>query len=105
MVFYLNAVNLDSVVANTNGSPINISRYNNLSVYVEVSGNTGAVTVNIEASATGRFAGEEAVISTTTYVATNQVDIRDFNLQGGYIRTTTTSQANSTVKTTLKGKE
>ena len=89
----------------TDGYPVNISRYDGFSVYIEVSGNTGAVTVDIEVSSTGRFTGEETTLNTTTYTAENKTDVRDFNVNGGYIRTTTTSQTDATVKTTFKGKE
>ena len=75
--------------------------YNRKSVFVNVSVNTGAVTVNIEASHDGSTWFE---LATKTYSATTAKDIFSYASYFPYLRTTTTTQSNSTVTTTITGR-
>lgn len=99
-----NTVSLDDVTAATDGVPVNSGNYESMSVFVQITGNTGAVDVNIEASATGAFAGEEFIIDTNTYTATNTTDVYSTIIVYPHIRVTTTTQTTSTVKATIIGR-
>jgi hypothetical protein len=97
----LNGVNLSSVTAATNGAAVDASRTDEVTVYVEVSGNTGAVTVNIEHSPDG---SAWYPLDSKTYTATNTKDDWSYHSHFPWMRTTTTVHANATVKTTITGK-
>ena len=96
-----NVVNLTAVTTATNGSAIDTRWYTHLSVYVAVSGNSGAVTVNIEASHDGTSWFN---LDSKTYTASNETDIFAYNSYFTKIRTTTTTQSSSTVTTTVTGR-
>ena len=102
MVFFINSVNLDDVTTATVGQGVNMREYERKSVFIDVSVNTGAVTVNIEASYNGVTWFN---LNSTTYSATTTQDVRSYSSHFPYMRTTTTSQTNATVKTILTGKE
>lgn len=89
-------VNLDDVTTDTDGSTLDISDYSKKSVWVNVSVNTGAVTVNIEVSPDGIT---WIPYDSKTYTATTGDDFWEINSYFPNIRTTTTSQADATVKT------
>lgn len=95
--------NLDAVTSATDGDAINVELYDSVSVYVTVSGNTGAVTVNIESSPSGLFAGEEVGLDNPTYTAENTIDKFTYaeGDAGRFIRVTTTTQSSSTVSAIL----
>jgi hypothetical protein len=97
----LNGVNLDSVTAATNGNAVLTRDTIEVTVYVAVSGNTGAVTVNIEHSPDG---SAWYALDSKTYTATNDTDDWSYLSHFPYMRTTSTTHANATVKTTITGK-
>ena len=94
-------INLDNVTSATNGNSINTEIYHLKSIYIEVSGNTGAVTVDIEASPDN---ATWYTLNSTTYTSTNSKDIRGYVDHFPYIRTKTTAHSNATVKTTFTGR-
>lgn len=96
-----NTTNLSAVITNTDGDAIRMSLYRTKSIFVAVSGNSGAVTVNIEASHDGTTWFN---VNSTTYSAENKTDIRSYSSHFSYMRTTTTDQSNSTVTTTITGR-
>lgn len=91
-----NKVNLNVVTSATEGDTVDMMLADSISVFVNVSVNTGAVTVNIEASYDGTTWFE---LNSTTYTATTAKDIRSYVDHFPYMRTTTTTQSNSTVTT------
>ena len=94
-------VNLSSVVAATNGAAVQTGHFPKKTVFIEVTGNTGAVTVNIEGSPDGTTWYD---VDSQTYTATNAKDSYSYHQSHfPYMRTTTTTQSNSTVKTTITG--
>ena len=102
MVLFLNSVNLDDVTTATTGIGVNTSQFTRKSVFVDVSVNTGAVTVSIEASNDGQTWYS---VDAKTYTATTGQDIFSYASFFQYMRTKTTTQSNSTVKTTFVGRE
>lgn len=92
--------NLDAVTSATNGSSLGIRDFTQVTVYINVSVNTGAVTVNIEASHDGSSWFE---LDSKTYTAETGKDIFPFSSHFPFIRTTTTTQSNSTVTTNIVG--
>lgn len=94
------STNLDGVTTATNGSALGMRDFNRISVFVNVSVCTGAVTVNIEASHDGStwFA-----VADKTYSATTGTDIFSYSSHFPFMRTTTTSHSNSTVTTEITG--
>jgi len=97
-------VSLDAVTAATDGAAVDTSNYKDKTVFVEVSVNTGAVTVNIEASPTGAFAGEEDTLDQKVYTATTATDTFSYTDHFPFMRVTTTSQTNATVSVILTGR-
>lgn len=95
-----NVVNLDEVTTATNGDAVNMFWYQGKAVFINVSVNTGAVTVTIEASPDGTDWHE---LDQKVYTATTGKDIYSYTAHYPYMRTTTTSQTTSTVKTTITG--
>ena len=70
-------------------------------VFVSVTGNTGAVTVNIEISPDGT---NWYNYDSKTYTAINRNDTWQITVHAPYMRTTTTTQSTSTVTTTITGR-
>lgn len=103
-IYALNVVNLNAVITDTPGDAVDVRQMDKGRVFIEVTGNTGAVTVKVEGSPTGLFAGEETELFSTIYTATNTNDVFNILYPLPFIRTTTTSHANSTVKTTITGR-
>ena len=97
----VSTTNLSAVTTATNGAAVHTRDFNRMTVFIAVSGNTGAVTVNIEASPDGT---NFYSISSKTYTATNTSDVNSFDSHFPYMRTTTTTQSNSTVSTIIAGK-
>ena len=95
--------NLDDVTSATNGPSIEMRDFNKKSAFVNVSVNTGAVTVTIEGSPTGAFSGEEVALDTKTYTATTGTDIFSYTSHLPFMRSTTTTQSNSTVAVEIVG--
>lgn len=95
-----NDVNLAAVISATNGAKLETRWYKDLTVYVNVSVNTGAVTVNIEASHDGTTWFN---LDSKTYTATTGTDVFTYSEHFTYMRTTTGTQSSSTVTTTITG--
>lgn len=93
--------NLNAVTTATNGSSVDMRFYKDKSIFVNVSINSGAVTVNIEASHDGSTWFN---VNSTIYTATTAKDIRSYTSYFPYMRTTTTTQSTSTVTTTITGR-
>ena len=96
--------NLEAVTSAEDGAAVDMGWYKMLSVFIEVSGNTGAVTVKIESSPTGEYAGEEVLLDEKTYTAENDKDQFSYQDHFPFLRTTTTDQTNSTVTTVITGR-
>ena len=96
-----NVANLSAVTSATNGVAIETRWYKNISVFVNVSVNTGAVTVNIEASHDGTVWFN---LDSKKYTAATGTDIFSYSSHFPHIRTTTTAQSSSTVTTTITGR-
>jgi hypothetical protein len=97
----LNIVNLASVTAATDGTGVDTSRYGEKTVYVQVSGNTGAVKVDIQHSPDNTTWFD---LDSKTYTAVNREDDWSYASHFPWMRTRTSSHANATVKTTITGK-
>ena len=93
--------NLSAVTSATNGSSVDTRWYKNKSVFVNVSVNTTAVTVNIEASHDGTTWFN---LDSKTYTATTGTDIFSYGSHLPFMRTTTTSQTDATVTTDITGR-
>ena len=94
------STNLDAVTTATNGSALGTRDFKDKTVFVAVSGNTGAVTVNIEAGPDG---SNWYSIKSKTYTATNTTDVFSYTDHFPFMRTTTSTQSNSTVSTIITG--
>ncbi len=92
--------NLDGVTSATNGPKISTRDFKNKSVFVEVPVNTGAVTVTIEASYNGSTWFE---LDQKVYTATTGSDLYSYTDHFPFMRTTTTTQSNSTVSAEITG--
>ena len=96
----ISVTNLSAVTAATNGSSVGTRDFTQASIFVSVSGNTGAVTVTIQASHDGSTWFE---LSTKTYTATNGNDVWHYSRHLPFMRTITSTQSSSTVTTTITG--
>jgi hypothetical protein len=97
--------NLSAVTVATNGTKVDTSMLSDSGVWINVSVNTGAVTVTIEASYSGAFAGEEVALDTKTYTATTGTDLFTYDAHFQFMRVTTTTQSNSTVTAVITGRQ
>lgn len=93
-------INLSAVTTATNGASVGTRDYTQLTFFVNVSGNTGAVTVNLEVSPD---ASTWFSLRAETYIATNQKDVFSYKSHFPFARTTTTTQSTSTVTTNITG--
>jgi hypothetical protein len=98
----LSVVNLNDVTVATSGKAVDVRHLRKKTVYVNVSVNTGAVTVHIEHSPDGV---EWFVLNEKTYTASVENDDWTYDSHLSYIRTRTSAQANATVKTWIVGRE
>lgn len=98
----LNKANLSAVTAATTGEAVDVRSCEKKTVYVEVSGNTGAVTVTIEHSPDGT---KWYPLDAKTYTAVNTKDDWSYSSHFPYIRTRTSNHANATVTTTITGRD
>lgn len=94
-------VNLDDVTSATNGDSLDVMKYEKLSVFINVSVNSGAVTVTIETSPDGTDWYE---LDQKVYTATTGKDIYSYVDVFRFMRTTTATHSNATVKTTIIGR-
>ncbi len=99
-VGYIYTINLNAVTTATNGISVDMRYYSTKSVFVNVSVNTGAVTVNIEASHDGSTWFN---LDSKTYTAVTGTDIYSYTDHFPFMRTTTTTQSNSTVTVNITG--
>ena len=95
--------NLDAVTEATTGSTIDMRWYNRITVFMNCTVNTGAVTVTIQASVDGTTFFD---LDAKTYTATTGNDVYHYgyNTYYPYIRTKTSTQSNSTVTTFIAGR-
>lgn len=93
-----NTTNLSAVTTATDGDAVETKWYKDKSVFINVSVNTGAVTVNIEASHDGSTWFN---LVSKTYTAVTGKDIYSYRDHFPFMRTTTTTQSTSTVTTTI----
>ncbi len=96
-----NGVSLASVTTATDGAAVRTSRLEKKMTYVEVTGNTGAVTVTIEHSPDGSAWYE---LDAKTYTASNEKDSWSYDNHFPFMRITTSTHANATVKGTITGR-
>lgn len=92
------STNLTAVTGATTGGSLGTRDFNYASVWVSVSGNTGAVTVTIQASHDGTTWFD---LSAKTYTAANGNDVWHYSRHLPFMRTKTSTQSNSTVTTTI----
>jgi len=97
----LNETSLSAVTSATNGTSVNTNFYTYKTVWVNVSVNTGAVTVTIEASHDGT---NWYSIDAKTYTAATGKDTFSYQEQFPMMRVTTSTQSNSTVSATITGR-
>ena len=97
----INVENLSAVTAASDGDAVQTKWMSILTVFVNVSVNTGAVTVNIEASHDGTTWFN---LDSKTYTATTGTDVFSYLEHFPWIRSTTDTQSNSTVTTTITGR-
>ena len=96
-----NVTNLSLVTSDTDGVAVDTKWYRDTTVFVNVSINSGAVTVDIQASHDGTT---WFTINTMTYTAVTATDVVSFTDHFPFMRTRTTTQSSSTVTTTITGK-
>lgn len=101
MVYVEKTTNLSGVTNATNGDAVDTQWYKDKSVFVNVSANIGAVTVNIEASHDGITWFN---LRSKTYTVATGKDIFSYTSYFPFMRTTTTVQSGSTVTTTITGR-
>ena len=94
------STNLNEVTSATNGPSLGTRDFIYKSIFINVSINTGAVTVNIEASHNG-FTWFN--IRSITYTAQVQKDLFSYTSHFPFMRTTTTTHSNATVTTEITG--
>jgi len=94
----VSVTNLSAVTEATNGSSVGTRDFRDQSVWVSVSGNTGAVTVTIQGSHDGSTWFE---LSTKTYTTENGNDVWHYSRHLPFMRTITSTQSDSTVTTTI----
>ena len=97
----LNVVNLSAVITDTDGDAVDMGLFIDKTVFINVPVNTGAVTVNIEASPDGTTWFN---LRSETYTSEVTNDVFSYFSHFRYMRTTTTTQSNSTVTTNITGR-
>jgi len=94
------STNLDGVTSATTGASLGTRDFTDKSVFINVSVNTGAVTVTIQASPDGTTWYD---LVAKTYTAATGTDIYSYSSHFPYMRTKTSTQSNSTVTTMITG--
>ena len=94
-------MNLNNVIAATDGDAVIVVEYEKLSVFIRVSVNTGAVTVTIETSPDGTNWYE---LDQKVWTASTGKDVYSYVDVFRFMRITTTTQSNSTVEATIIGR-
>ena len=90
--------NLDAVTSATTGDKVDCRSYNRITIFVNVTANTGAVTVTQQASVDGTN-WIDLVAKTYTATTGNDTYHYGYNTYYPYMRTKTSTQSNSTVTT------
>lgn len=98
----LNKVNLDGVTAATVGVAVDTRFVEKKTVFVQVSANTGAVTVTIQHSPDKLVWYD---LDAKTYTASNENDDWSYASHSSFMRVKTTTHANATVKATITGRD
>jgi len=99
---YLNEVNLDDVTSATTGTSVATQKYSRKTIGVNVSVNTGAVTVTIQWSPDNSTWFD---LDTKTYTAATGNDTFEYDSNYAWMRTKTSTQSTSTVKTWITGRQ
>ncbi len=99
-ITFLNVVNLNAVTSATEGSSVDIRKFKSKVAWVNVSVNTGAVTVKVEVSPDNSTWFERF---SQTYTATTPKDLFETSFPYAYMRITTTTHSNATVTATITG--
>ena len=97
----LNVTNLNAVTSDTDGASVDVSDYKNKTVYVNVSVNTGAVTVTIEVSPDGTTWW---TYDSKTYTSATGLDSWEIMSHHPYMRVTTSTHSNATVTAYITGR-
>ena len=92
------STNLDAVTSATNGASLGTRDFRDQSVFVSVSGNTGAVTLTIQASHDGSTWFD---LSAKTYSASNSNDVWHYSRHLPFMRVKTSTHSNATVTATI----
>jgi len=92
---------LDGVTEDTTSSSIDIKKYKSKTVFINVSVNTGAVTVKIQVSPDGTNWFD---LDLKTYTATTGTDIYSYETYYPFMRVLTTSQTDATVTVYVAGR-
>jgi len=96
----VSSTNLSAVTSATDGPALGTRDFKDKTVFVNVSVNTGAVTVAIEASHDGSTWFD---VASKTYTAATGKDIYSYTDHFPFMRTTTSTQSNATVTTDITG--
>lgn len=99
-IYMVELVNLEDVITNTSGDSIDTEAYRTKTFSVIVSSNTGSVIVTIETSTDNV---NWIPLFSKTYT-TNTSDTFSYVSHFSYMRSTTTSQTNATVKSSFTGR-
>ena len=89
---------LEAVTVATNGAGTQVEDFKDKTVFINVSVNTGAVTVRVEASPDNTTWYQ---VFTKTYTAVTATDVVAFTDQFPFLRTTSTTQTDATVSTII----
>lgn len=95
--------NLDAVTSATNGDTINASNFAKIGVQVEVTSNTGAVTVTVQRKPAG--GSTWANLDTETFTATNATRIYEYEGVHPNLRVITSTHSNATVSAWVNARE
>ena len=100
--------NLSAVTTATSGDALEVRDFTHKTVFVKVSANTGAVTVNVEISESGDSGTWSAIGGAylpKTYTAANTSDEDSFDIRthAPFMRTRTSTQSASSVTTRITG--
>lgn len=97
----LNIVNLNDVTENDEGDVIDLQLGNKSTVFFQATGGSVSFTVNVEASPSGDFNGEEDVLGTFNFISAGK---KTFQFEKTYIphmRTTITNYVSGIGKSTI----
>lgn len=96
-----NDINLNAVTEATTGDTVDMRYYKQKAVYINVTVNTGAVTVTIQGSHDGTTWMD---LNSKTYTSTIGYDVFHYTNYYPFMRTKTSTQSNSTVTVIVTGR-